>query len=315
MTYILLWVGQEGLRMYNTWDLSDDDSKKVDVILGRFKALIEPKANFRLSRFNLQKFRQTASESVDEFMTRCRIQGKKCRLRDAVEAEERLVEHLIIGIRHTKIQEKLLSRDDMLTLDVALDIARTHESTLTDMNTFQSEASLTTYQVKQRREDGTQGEGRRGNCTNCNRQHPTGRCPAANSKCRACGRLCHWEAAWRSKSTTDGPKPSSQKPRRPRSQSRSGIRGNKQAVHQLRVNEDRNDDDTFQHLEFNSVTNNDGRDEIFATLEFSLRNGARERDATLKVKVDTGAQGNILPVRTFKRMYPELLDESGVPSK
>ena len=76
VTYILLWVGQEGLRMYNTWDLSDADSKKVDVIWGRFRALIEPKANFRLSRFNLQKFRQSASESVDEFMTRCRIQGK-----------------------------------------------------------------------------------------------------------------------------------------------------------------------------------------------------------------------------------------------
>ena len=68
-------------------------------------------------------------------------------------------------------------------------------------------------------------------------------------------------------------------------------------------------------MEFNSVTNNDGRDEIFATLDISLRNGAREREATLKVKVDTGAQGNILPVRTFKRMYHELLDESGVPSK
>ena len=66
---------------------------------------------------------------------------------------------------------------------------------------------------------------------------------------------------------------------------------------------------------FNSVTDNDGRDEIFATLDIALRNGAREGDATLKVKVDTGDQGNILPVRTFKRMYPELLDESGVPSK
>ena len=58
-------------------------------------------------------------------MTRCRIQGKKGRFRDAVEAEERLVEQLIIGIRHTKIQEMLLSHDDMLTLDVAMDIART----------------------------------------------------------------------------------------------------------------------------------------------------------------------------------------------
>ena len=192
VTYILLWVGQEGLRMYNTWDLSDSDSKKVDVIWGWFKALIEPKANFRLSRFNLQKFRQTASESVDEFMTRCRIQGKKCRFRDTLEAEERLIEQPIIGIKHTKIQEKILSRDDKLTLDAAMDIARTHESTLADMNAFQSETSLTTHQVKQHREDGKQMEGRRGNCTNCNRQHPTGKCPAANSRCRACSRHGHW---------------------------------------------------------------------------------------------------------------------------
>ena len=107
-------------------------------------------------------------------MTRCRIQGEKCRFRDGIEAEERLIEQLIIGIRHTKIQKKLLSRDDILTLDVAMDIARTHESTLANMNAFQSEASLTTHHVKQRREDRKQREGRRGNCTNCNRQHPTG---------------------------------------------------------------------------------------------------------------------------------------------
>ena len=108
-----------------------------------------------------------------------------------------------------------------------------------------------------------QREGRRGNCTNCNRQHPTGKCPSANSRCRACGRHGHWEAACRSKSTNDGLKPSSQKPRRPSSQSPSGIRGNKQAVQQLRVNEDSNDDDTFQNLEFKTVIEKDGRDDIF----------------------------------------------------
>ncbi len=80
------------MRMYDTWDLSDSDSKTVNVICGRFKALIEPKANFWLSiLYNLQKFRQTASESFDVFTTRCRIQWGKCRFLDALEAEERLI--------------------------------------------------------------------------------------------------------------------------------------------------------------------------------------------------------------------------------
>ena len=37
VTYILLWGGQEGLRVFNTWDISVSDSKKVDVIWSRFK--------------------------------------------------------------------------------------------------------------------------------------------------------------------------------------------------------------------------------------------------------------------------------------
>ena len=39
ITYILLWVGQEGLRMYNTWELSAADKKNVDLIWSKFQAL------------------------------------------------------------------------------------------------------------------------------------------------------------------------------------------------------------------------------------------------------------------------------------
>ena len=126
--YILLWVGREGLRMYNTWALSDADKTNVDLIWSKFQALIEPKSNYRLNRFHLKKFRQNGTETPHEFMTRCKTQARKCRFRDAVETGERLIEQLIMGVRHVKIQEKLLSRDDQLTLDIAMDIARIHTS-------------------------------------------------------------------------------------------------------------------------------------------------------------------------------------------
>ena len=83
VTYILLWVGQEGLRMYNKWDLSETD-KHVDVILKKFESLIEPKLNYRLNRFHLQKFKQATAESADEFMTRCKTQAHKCQFGNAV---------------------------------------------------------------------------------------------------------------------------------------------------------------------------------------------------------------------------------------
>ena len=35
--------------------------------------------------------------------------------------------------------------------------------------------------------------------------------------------------------------------------------------------------------------------------------------ATLKGKVDTGAQGNVLPLRTYAAIYPDDLDKKGLP--
>ena len=142
VTYVLLWVGQEGLRMYNTWDLTDDARKKLSVLWNGFARMIEPKTNYRLNRFNLQRYRQAEHESVDEYMTRCKLQAKKCNFRDAIETDERLIEQLTVGIKHARIQEKLLSHDATLTLDGAMDRARTFEATMTDMKQFNGETTI-----------------------------------------------------------------------------------------------------------------------------------------------------------------------------
>ena len=85
--------------MYNTWDFSETDKKDVEVIWAKFQGLIEPKSNYRLSRFHLQKFRQLSSETVGEFMARCKTQARKCKFRDATETEERLIEQSVVGVR------------------------------------------------------------------------------------------------------------------------------------------------------------------------------------------------------------------------
>ena len=56
----------------------------------------------------------------------------------------------------------------------------------------------------------------------------------------------------------------------------------------------------------------DNRDEVYATLNIELKNRP-DIPATLKAKVDTGAQGNVLPLRTYKRMYPSDIAADGLP--
>ncbi|CAB4015245.1 Hypothetical predicted protein [Paramuricea clavata] len=86
----------------------------------------------------------------------------------------------------------------------------------------------------------------------------------------------------------------------------------------------------FETLTFESITianvnhQNLKADEVFAevgihldpkpkaTVKASLQTHAK---ASLKAKVDTGAQGNILPLRLYRAMYPCKIDLKGNPKK
>ena len=64
-TYILLWIGEEGRKIFNPFDLTADEKAKPDTIFERFATQLEPRSNFRISRYQMQGFRQADDESVD----------------------------------------------------------------------------------------------------------------------------------------------------------------------------------------------------------------------------------------------------------
>ena len=64
----------------------------------------------------------------------------------------------------------------------------------------------------------------------------------------------------------------------------------------------------------NAISAKYTRDEVFAKLDIRLTNKGRGHTADPKVEIDTGAQGNILPLRIFRRMFPEKLTAEDYPS-
>ena len=88
---------------------------------------------------------------------------------------------------------------------------------------------------------------------------------------------------------------------------RRGITSIRQATGQLTGN--------FEPMVFYNVkVGADKRDEVYATLNIELKHRP-DTPATLKVKVDTSAQANVLPPRTYKRMYPSDIAADGLPKR
>ena len=52
------------------------------------------------------------------------------------------------------------------------------------------------------------------------------------------------------------------------------------------------------------------RDEVFVSIQVNLAQ-SDNRNTTLKAKLDTGAQGNILPMRLYREMFPHQVDNNG----
>ena len=91
-------------------------------------------------------------------------------------------------------------------------------------------------------------------------------------------------------------------------------------VHDIRK-EDTDDDDLFEELTISTITISDisaGGDfhskscEVYTYIKVKC---SKRVQANLKVKIDTGAQGNTLPVRMFREMCPGKVDLAGVPRR
>ena len=100
---------RRGPEYFSSFELSNEEKQKIDIIFDKFTTYVEPKSNFRITWYQLQGFRQSEDESVDWFITRFKIQAQKCWFSEA-EVEFRLIEQLIIGKRESKVQEVLLKK-------------------------------------------------------------------------------------------------------------------------------------------------------------------------------------------------------------
>ena len=96
VSYILLWSGEKGLDIYNSWTFTkQEERKKPAIIFERFENQLEPKTSHRILRYTLQGMQQEQSEQVDDFISRLKNLAAKCQFRNSTEVEDRVLDQLI----------------------------------------------------------------------------------------------------------------------------------------------------------------------------------------------------------------------------
>ena len=127
VVHILLQVGDEGLRRYNSWSLTEDERKDPGKIFEKFMEQLEPSENYRISRLKLMHFRQQQDENLDCFINRCKLLALKCEFEDN-ELNKRLIELIIAGTPIPDYQKELLGKNKNFTLDEATQLGRAYEA-------------------------------------------------------------------------------------------------------------------------------------------------------------------------------------------
>jgi len=296
--YLLIWSGEEGIELSTTWNLTVEEKKKLLPHYTRFETYVAPKSNFRLARFKLRMLKQAPSETVDSFIKRARVLVQECKY---IGANDHLLDTLIYGTNSSRVQSRLIQGDETMTLEHAIDIARTEETTRNQLDDIagkeihQVKKKTSQYQPKssQRKENPQHKQQEKQHpqykqqqekeCRYCAKRHNTterSNCPAFGTKCTKCGKRNHWAKV---------------------------CRGSQKSFHTVET-----DEQCPQSLFFGTVQISSIKAESQAIAKLHVRSA--ENDRHIDCKLDTGAEGNMLPLGIFKQLFPRSGTASLTPS-
>ena len=194
VNYILLRVGNEGLKKYNMWLLTEEEKRTPEIIFNKFIEQLEPKENFRINRLKLMTYKQEAEELSDDFVNRCRQMTQRCSLTER-EQQQWIIELIMTSTSIADFQKELLRKDNTLTLEETVSIGKTYEASNIHIKQLRAMVNNnnvynTNIQAIRTPTCSTMSN----NCLIRGKSHAFHRetCPAFGSKCNTCGKANHW---------------------------------------------------------------------------------------------------------------------------
>lgn len=121
---LLLWIGEKGRDVYDTWTLTEDEAKKLKTYYDKDTEYLTPKSNLIYARYLFHEKMQGNSETFEHFVTELKLLVKDFGYPNS---DEMVRDCIVFATNSPHVREKLLSQGAELALDKAIDIARSHE--------------------------------------------------------------------------------------------------------------------------------------------------------------------------------------------
>ena len=287
---ILRTIGDEGLKKLYGSALTDEDKKKPEKLFNFFETQFpSTKVNFRVHRLQLSKFTINTNESIDSFVTRVRLHAEKCELSED-DLCERIIELVIASTPIMEFKKDLLSQAKGYTVKQLLECGRKFEAIQEGNIQLQI---LTGDQVDSVKSSYSRNKSAKP-CIYCGTKHARRKCPAFDSICELCKKKGHWKAVCRSRNQSRSNH--SQQSNRQRNTHRS-------QVDTYDVESDDQYETTLDTITVPEAINNiNVRREVFSTLKIVPPN-CKNHNYKIRIKLDSGASGNTIPLRTMKQIY------------
>lgn len=283
-------LGEDALEVYNTLDVQANEAELiVDDILTAFGIYCQPKKNTVFERHQFWAHPMADTVTIEKYVTELRPKSKDCEF--GVSENDMIRDKIVFNLNDQRLKERLL-RESNLTLEKAVDLCRAEETAkaqIQAMTTTGQERAIHAVnktkgkdiqQWKQGQRQQTQScnnKRKDHTCRKCRKSHPPRQCPAFGVSCRKCGKLNHYAKMCESAKVTY-----------------------KKTVHDLSPE--------IGTL-FIRIVN---IDQISNKSDNSWYADLKAGDRSIKFKLDTGAETNVLPQAVYKSLKRQVRREKHV---
>ena len=215
-------VGPDAVKIYNSFDLSDENRRKLSKIIKEFDNFAIGETNETYERYVFDSRDQKEGESIDDYVGELRTLAQTCNFCTCLH-DTLIRDRIVLGLRDGGTRKRLL-RQGKLTLQKCIEIGKSDEVSNTQLKNMDqtTQEPEDVHKVKMKKPKKPEREypkqtvrdnpNRKPNddktsdrpCDFCGRKHCKGRtnCTAWGRICGACGKKYHFVSQCRAREKT-----------------------------------------------------------------------------------------------------------------